>query len=577
MNKLEDFEKKLYKRGEEAKKQKGYEVYKEEDAKIVKEGWDEETLKASASRTATRNLKIPFLLLCVAGAVTWGYFLYFSAEPFRTKDVQGGITGSERIGAGEEISFSVTYRNNTKASLRDAQILFTWPEGTLSSDAGVVLEGGRKMKADIGTVLPSQEKSATFRGRVFGSRDSVKSVESVFRYVPEGFSSPFEDKKTFSFTIVSTPFALNLNVPAQVVSEKDLDIALEYVNQSDAEFSYITLKATYPSGFHFVSAVPAPSGSENNVWELNAVKGRESGTIAIKGSFSGVQGESKSLFFEIGAPDAGEEFVQYASASSDVAIASSALFVFQTVNDSRDFSANPGAALQYKIRYKNTTNVQIPNVVIIAKIDETYIDVRTLNVQWGSFDGRTNSVIWNAVGVHDLSILDPKEEGQVSFSVNLKPAFLPKNFSDKNLTVASVVKITSSIPPEGLSGLPIESEDKLEVKINTQFSFNEKAYWRDGLLQNTGPLPPKVGERTTFAVSWQLSNTVNDVGDVEVSAVIPPNVEWTGAVYPEGAPITYDATSGVVTWKPGTVFAGTGLLTPAARVDFQVAFVPALV
>ena len=172
-------------------------------------------------------------------------------------------------------------------------------------------------------------------------------------------------------------------------------------------------------------------------------------------------------------------------------------------------------------------------------------------------------------------MLDPKEEGVVSFSATLKTGFLPKNFSDKNLTVVARTRITAATSPESLSGLPLESKDEVSVKINTQFSFNEKAYFQDGLLQNTGPFPPTVGQRTTVGISWQLSSTINDVDEVEVTAVVPPNVEWTGNVYPQDASITYDPDRGIIRWKPARVFAGTGILLSPLRVDFQLAFTPA--
>jgi len=276
----------------------------------------------------------------------------------------------------------------------------------------------------VGTILAGQEKTVTFKGRIFGSKDDVKPVQTAFTYTPDGFSSPFEDKKSFTVTIVSTPFALNVNVPAQAVSDKEVETTLEYVNQSGADFSNVVIRSTYPSGFQFTSANPAPDDGGNNTWTLSTVKGMESGTITLKGTLSGTQGESKSLYFEIGSLADQGQFVQYANISGSVSIASSALFVFQTVNDSRDFVANPGSTLSYKIRYKNTTNVQIPNVVIIAQIDDTYVDIRSLNVQWGSFDGRTNSIIWNAVGVPDLALLNPQAEGVVTFSINLKPNVL---------------------------------------------------------------------------------------------------------------------------------------------------------
>jgi len=153
---------------------------------------------------------------------------------------------------------------------------------------------------------------------------------------------------------------------------------------------------------------------------------------------------------------------------------------------------------------------------------------------------------------------------------------LPKDFSDKELKVVSTAKITSSAVPEELEGLPVGSEDKLEVKIHTQFSFNGRGYYSDGLIQNSGPLPPRAGEKTTYSITWQLTNTTNDVENVKVTAVVPPNVEWTGTIYPQDANISFDANSGTISWDAGKVFAGTGILTPPKRVDFQLAFTPGL-
>lgn len=576
-SRLEEFEKKLYKRGEgETKKKKGYEVYKEEEVNIVKEGWDEESLRKVTSHVWKKDLKILIFLLFFAGAVAAGYFWYVSEEPFQTADVRGELSGPARVTAGDEVTFSAAWRNVSTIALRDAEVVFEWPEGAVPDPGDALPDGERRFKTQLGTILPQQEKNLIFKGRIYGEEGAVREVAATLRYAPEGLSKPFEDVRKFTVTVASTPFALSVRAPAQVVSEKEFEVMLEYQNQSDAAFDNVVIRANYPSGFSLVSAAPEPV-RDGRVWELRRMEGKSDGTITLKGKLTGVQEEVKFLDFEIGVEKDEEHFVQYGGASAEISIASSALLVFQTVNGSRDYVANPGASLSFTISYKNTTNVQIPNAVIIAKIDETYIDIKTLAVQWGSFDGRTNSIVWNAVGVPELGILDPKETGTVSFSVGLKQTFIPKSFTDKNLTVSAMAKITSSVPPESLGGLPIESEDTVEVKINTQFFFNEKAYYKDGPIVNSGPLPPRVGQRTTYAVTWQLSSTINDVDISEVTAVMPPNVEWTGVTSPADAPITYDPNSGIISWKPEKVFAGSGILIPATRVDFQLAFVPALV
>lgn len=574
-SRLEEFEKKLYERKEgEAVKRKGYEAYKEEDAVHVRGGWEKSD--PASLTVGKRKIRVaPFLVIAFAALlVSGGYYLFTRERPFDTAAVRGTIDGPVRVSSGDEVSYVVTYRNNTSVALRGGKMIFTWPEGAvvvMGSDGAA-----REVKEDVGMIVPGQEKSATFKGRIYGIKDEQKKIAVAFQYTPESVAAVFEDEKILDITIAATPIALIIQAPGQAVSGKEVEISVEYQNQSDAPFDDMTLRAVYPGGFTFISADPVPS-FENNTWKLGAIDGRTSGKIKIKGNFVGAQGESKSVYIELGIAGEDGAFVQYARADSTVSIASSALFVFLTANDSRDYVTNPGGSIQFKVHYKNTTNVQIPNVVVLAEVDDTYINVKTLGVQWGSFDGRTNSIIWNAVGVPELAVLDPKEEGVVAFSATLNPVFLPKNFSDKNLMVSARARITAAAIPESLSGLPLESEDTISVKINTQFSFNEKAYFQDGLIQNTGPVPPAVGQRTTYGVSWQLSSTINDVDEIEATAVIPPNVEWTGVVYPQDAKIAYDPNSGIIRWKPGKVFAGSGILMPVTRVDFQLAFTPALV
>lgn len=569
-SRLEEFEKKLYKPGAvEEKKQESYEAYKEEAIGKKWGGWEE---GGHPFGPAPRRWGLSVVLLFFAAsiAVVGGYYWYTMERPFDQKSVQGEITGPAKISSGDEVAFTVVYRNNADVALRDTKLLFAWPEGVVLPDGTPV----REMKADIGTIVPKQEKTVTFKGRMYGAKDSEKKIDVSFQYTPETVASVFEDKRTITVVIVATPIAVTVNAPAQVVSEKEVEIDIEYQNQSDATFKNMELRLSYPEGFKLVSADPAPA-DDAGIWKLGTIEGRAGGRITVKGLFSGSQGESRSVYVEIGAKEE-KEFLQYASADAVVMIASSALLVFQTVNDSRDYAADPGAALRYRVRYKNTTNIQIPNAVILVKLDESLVDMRTLSAQWASFDGRTNSIVWNSVGVPELAVLDPKEEGEVGFSVNMRPLSAPKKFSDKNFTVTSVARITAAAVPESLAGLPLESEDSLTIKVHTQFSFNETAYYADGFIRNSGPLPLRVGERTTFAISWQLSNTTNDVDEIEVTAVVPPNIEWTGVKYPQDANISYNPNNGVITWKPGKVFAGTGFLTPPKRVDFQVAFVPAL-
>lgn len=577
MNPLEEFEEKLYKRKEEeTKKRKTYETYQEKDSVVTQEWWEEKELEMIVPRRTTYHVTLTLLLALFCGLVVYGYYWYTTDEPFSTTDVKIGITHPAQITAGDEVHFSVLIRNTTSLALQETDITLIWPEGTAAGDTSLLLETGQKTKKTLGTLLPGQEKEVIFRAKIYGSKDTIKKGEMIIHYRPDGLPSLVEKREEFSVSIIGTPLALHLKLPTQAASEKEIEMTLEYTNQSESIFNNIILQATYPTGFTFISAVPPPHKT-NNIWQLDKIVGKGSGVIVVKGSFSGVSGESRLVSFNIVSEEKKQKPIIYAHTEESLLIASSALFIFQTVNDSRDFIANTGETLHYKIRYKNTTTTAIPQVVIIAKLDNKYLNIKSLKIPWGSFYGRTNSIIWNGEGVKDLAILDPQEEGEVSFSINVNPSFIPKTETDKNISITSHAKITSSVPPDTFRGLPIDSEDEVKIKINTQFSFHETAYWGEGLIPNTGTLPPRVGQRNTFAISWQLSNSTNDVDAIEVSAKLPPHVSWTGVVLPENAPLVYDENSGIIVWKPGIIIpAGTGFFNPVKRVDFQVAFTPLL-
>lgn len=568
---MDKFEDKTLKKGwGERKASPEYDTYKEKTASARRLGWQETKRKPGLIR-AGKKYFWPVVLIALISAIF--YFYYFAAPVFDKNAVRVSVTGPKTISSGDLVSFKAFFRNDSGIPLKNAKVVFEWPEG--SSFEGIVSPKTMQSEKTLGILMPNQEKILIFEGRIYGEKADVKKIKVMLNYNPGETADYFENNIEFEMGIGTIPVFLNVIIPTQVASDKESEIKVEYVNQSEASFSDMEIRAEYPSSFEFISSDPNPAVTNNNIWQLGTVEGKESNTLTIKGKFKGKEGERQLVSLDIGQSEKGGEFISFANSLAETQLASAALMVFQTANGSRDTSVNWGDVVSYKISYKNTTDNQISNTVIVAQVDEDYVDIKSLNIPWGSFDGRTNSIIWNQSGVPDLAVLDPKEEGYVGFSVRLKPEFAPSSVSDKNLEVKTVAKIFSGSLPEDLSGLPIEHQDDLTVKINTILGFKVNSYYSDGPVKNFGPLPPKVGEETSYAVSWQIVNTTNDVKDVEVSATIPPNIKWTGSIDPPDAGISYDKERGLIVWKPGIVFAGSGFFIPSQRVDFQLSFLPA--
>jgi len=573
-NNFEKLEKKVLKKSWGRKKSiPDYEVYKEDEQQIKKLGWQESY--ASRKHTRIKSSSIFWIILFLGFVSVAVYYFYFLGPVFNPEQIKMSIVGPQKISSGEKASFKVSYRNDSGVVLKKVKLDFEWPENSIFENNKE--KEAVKIQRDIGVLMPNQEKVLIFEGRIYGEKDSIKTIKATLSYTPAELNRSFKVDKEFNISIETIPIFLNVSMPEQVEASKENEIKVEYINQSDASFSNMEIRAEYPAGFEFISSDPNPAAS-NNVWQLGTVLGGEEGSLLIRGKFNGAEGEKQIISIEIGEAGASnDEFSSFAASLSETQLASSALLVFQTVNDSRDAAVDFGSTLNYKISYKNTTNTQISNVVILAQIDDAFVDLKTLNIPWGSFDGRTNSIIWNQSGTPELAVLDPKEEGIVSFSVKVKSNFIPSSPKDKNLKIKSTVRIASGSVLDDLGGLPVENQDTLNVKLNTYFGFNVFGYYNDGPIKNFGPFPPQVGKETSYTASWQIINTTNDMKDVVVKASVPPNVKWTGNIDPEDAGIVYDSEKGTIEWKPGIVFAGSGYTIPSQRVDFQLSFLPALV
>lgn len=125
-----------------------------------------------------------------------------------------------------------------------------------------------------------------------------------------------------------------------------------------------------------------------------------------------------------------------------------------------------------------------------------------------------------------------------------------------------------------LKDIDIAGQSRLETKIASQMSLNSLGYYYDDTFSNSGPVPPQVGQTTTYTLKWQLTNAGSDLENVKVSALLPPHVKWQSKINPGDAGLSYNAGTGTLVWEVGSLPASTGILLPVKQVAFQVAITP---
>jgi hypothetical protein len=571
--KLKELKKKIYKPGEEAEfreRFKAPEVFQpgRERKRIESVDWPE-TKKKKLPIRWKKYLRIGGIWAGVIFLIIAGLMFWHGLTSFDKDKVSLEIKGPERTVSGDKVIYTVKYRNNTRLTLKNVKLVFHYPEESIPLNQENLVQS-----FDLPDLAAGQENQIELPVRIIGLKGEEKRAWVELSYQPGKLSSRLTNQAEFSTMIISVPLILDFDLPEKLVSGQSFDFSLRYLNQAETSFSGLQVRLDYPAGFIFQSAEPQPL-AEERIWSLGSLMAGEQGKIFIQGIIQGEEGEAKSFKAQLGLFK-DEQFIPYTETVSALQISLPPLSVSQTVNGVTDYIAQAGQTLTYRISYQNTTDVGIRDVVITAKLEGKALDWTTLKLEKGSFDGESHTITWKTSNLPALEFLGPHQGGQISFSIKLKDPLPVKNYIDKNFTITNTVKIDSSQAPLSLEDIEIAGQSKLVTKIASQLILQAQGYYRDDLIPNSGPIPPRVGQTTTYTIKWRLVNTANDLSQVKVEAFLPPHVQWLNKISPADADLKYNSQTGQLVWQIGDLPAATGILLPVQQVAFQVAIRPGL-
>ena len=502
------------------------------------------------------------LLILIGALVVWIYYW----TPFDQSKVEFSISGPESVVSGEDVMYIAKIKNTTKISLNDIKLTFYWPENT-------ILENGSELTStmDVDNLLAGQEKEIDFKGKLIGEKGSDKEIKTSLSYQPEKIKARFEKTASFSTSILAVPLVLNFDMPSKVSNGQQITVALSYINDSDSTFDNLVMKIEYPDGFKVSSVYPQP---QENVWQIGTLQARAEGKILLTGTIDGNRGDTKTFKGYMGVVK-GSNFAAYADTTKSLQLSLPALSVDQSINNSNTYVASPGEILNYSIKYHNNSTVSIPSVKIACKFDTKALDFYSFDLKSkGNFDVDTSTITWDQTSVPELGLVNPGQSGELDFSVKVLDNLPVKSYGDKNFAIASVTTIDSSSIPLALMDQQVKDSLDNVTKVNSKLGVAARGYFQDSLLPNSGPIPPKVGQTTTYTIHWEVTNYSNDADDVKVEAVLPPQVQWVNKYKPESSALTFDNLTKKLTWNIGKLQSGTGYLSPVKYVVFQVALSP---
>ncbi|MCR4260952.1 MAG: hypothetical protein NUV96_01260 [Candidatus Colwellbacteria bacterium] len=522
--------------------------------------------KQGFSQSGFLNQAVIVVFSLVALLLIGGYFYFNSSN--------GGVSveinlPQENIYPGDILDIDVVLVNSSQAALQNVRLTLNFPERIRLLDNKDRVNEVRELDEEV---QPGSLIKETYKVVVLpGGEGEAYTLEAKANYSTESFSNDFERSKSKKVDIRTDGFEMMMVAPEKVSAGERFDVAVGYkLPDGSGESLDKFLELEGPS-FKVLGA-NAEQVSENR-WLLETGNDKKIiASVAIETKPSDTFFLKAKVIVEFG----GEDYL-VSEKQSELLFTGSSLALSVDLEDPKEF-VSPGETLNYRVSYKNNTDVELKDALLKATLVGEMFDFGSIQTS-GTVDSLSHVITWNSSRFGELRDLVKGEEGSFNISIKVKPNFPMNNVGDKNFTLQVNGSIESPTVIQGTNTDRTSNFANSEVSVSGKVSVDARAYFRDansGIL-NEGPFPPKVGQPTEYTIHWTISNAGTDVNEVTVRAHLEDGVSFTGEIKGVNDTLpTLDVPNNEVVWSVGGLSATQGILDNRPEVIFQVSLTPGI-
>lgn len=522
-----------------------------------------------------------YLLLFIA--ILIGFFYWGSNYMRKSKDFSSvldiSITAPEGVVMGEEFFYEINYKNNSNYTLNDINLEIIYPENFILSEIYSIESFSDNRFWNISSLGSRVGGKIKIRGRIINQEGLNNLLSIKTDYKISGLSSVFSKENFNSVTVRSLPFSvvedyfntvlvgeeyslkININnfniedINDFIISFYDLDnISLENINVNKSSNDF-TIEKIGENSFKV-----SLSNSRNAVLDFKyKANSKKEGDEFISWNMKYIDKNDKDFIFL-------ERKLFLESIKSDLHLNIS------VNNNSTDFPVNFGQKLDYVISYANKGDKDMKDLVIMAVLESDFLDWTSLSdPRKGSVSRKTIS--WSFREVPELKDLGPGQGGEIKFSIKVSEF---KRFEvGQKLEVKSYAQFSVGNIDDFSNDSERLTDNRSNViinKLNSNTSLKEEVLYfdDDNIPVGSGPLPPVVGEKTTFRYYWTVKNTLHELRDVKIELSLPQYIIWEENFNISAGNLRFDLEGNKVVWSINRWPVGVSEI----KAEFNVSVVP---
>ncbi|MFA5163412.1 MAG: hypothetical protein WC441_02670 [Patescibacteria group bacterium] len=556
------------------------EIYRDRDGSLV----DVKTLKVRRRRSVWGRLWRRFLSLVLLFALVYGLY-YFISRRSTSAALDFNIQAPEKIMSGEEFFYEIAYRNTGRFILKNISLNLQYPDNFVfieSSEAA----SNQKDSWQLPDLGPNQSYSLKIKGKLINKQDAPNILNARLAYTPENFSSEFKKETSVNTLISGLGFEVEANYLNTALIGQIGEVRLTFTNFGEQVYlNDFLLNISAPEN---ISLTDLAKSEEKNApisdnqgppplalnkisgtqWQISgAVPKSSKQNLILKYQVKEKLEDQQSIMIALEqlTPD-GRNLIFWEK-SLDLQIMKSDLNLTLAVNGVKaDSPVNFGQTLNYEIEYSNLGASTLNDVNIRLDLQGEFFDWSSLqDEQRGQKSGA--GLVWTKEQLPALSALDPGQSGKIAFSIKLKD--FQSSDLGKDLSLNSQARFNLS------SGTDEASSDRqsnaIINRLNSNFDLSEQIRYFDenNIPVGSGPLPPKVGAKTSFRVYWTVSNSLHELSGSKVSVTLPAYVNFEEKSSLDTGSLIYDPNNRRLTWEIGRLPLSARRASAAFNISIQ--------
>jgi len=200
----------------------------------------------------------------------------------------------------------------------------------------------------------------------------------------------------------------------------------------------------------------------------------------------------------------------------------------------------PGEPVNVVISYENNLTSEVTDAIIVARLAGFELDGTTVRSNDGFYRSSDGVVLWDRSTSRDkLALIRPGDKGTVSFSFVVPSGEKLKTNARLDISVNAAGKRL------GETGVPqsLQAVTTQRITVASDFQLAAQGLYNANPFGVAGPMPPKSGQETRYAVVFTVTNTTNAVRGAKVTANMPAYVRWTGVFSPSSEKMYFKGSS----------------------------------